>query len=461
MCAWVMRLIAPDADERPRKAGVALELFQKRGAATETAKQPRVEAGKITDAVTPTIMPLAAPGTQPLVRGTSPVVSSSGRPGSATAGTIAVPITQTGQAAIPSVVGRPVRNRVPATGAAKTPGAPPVLLFGAIGAVVLIIGGIALFKQLTKGPPVVWGKLNSLPIRVEDQPTRRDSIPYPSSRPAPIAKDRLLLHFRADTAVETFAGPQETRPAALENAVAVWPDLGPLNRDNELAHFPWDTTRRAITLTSLTPTPENGLAGPRPVIQFQPEGSPPATLNLAARGNVDLWPFGTAAQPGMTLALVFAHPQSTVEHTLIVLRAKQYTPSLRLTRDNSMRLFAGEFRPDAPDDQRAIPIPSREVDCAAMTIAIVRWRVNPDRVHYTLSNARGQRFESLTEAKKRPMHPFSEITIGGGPAAAYRNPKTKINVFRGSIAEMLLYPAELSDAEIKNLESGLKAHYFK
>lgn len=461
MSAWVMRLIATDADERPRKAGIALELYRQQGKTAHAPPQDRIERGKITDAVTPSIMPLSAPGTQPLAQGTSPVIASSGRPGRATSGTIAVPINQTGQVAVPAVVGRPVRNRVPASGATQVAGLPPAIRFGAVGAVIALLVGIALFKQLTKAPPVQWDKVAGLPVRAEAQPARRDALPYPADRPGPIAKDRLLVHYRAETGVETFSGPRETRPATAGDTVALWSDLGTVNRDNELAHFPWDPDRTSIQWAWIDPTPANGLARPLPFIQFQPQGSPPATLNLAARNDEDLWPFGLKADPGLTLAVVFIHPKATTDHLVVALRAKSFITSLRIGADNTVRLFAGDNRPAAAEGEKATAMPSRDFDPSAVTLAIVRWRVNPDRIHFTLSNGRGQRFESLTEARKRPDVPLSEITLGGGPAVTYSNPKSRINVFRGAIAELLLYPTELSDAEMAQMESGLKAHYFK
>jgi serine/threonine protein kinase len=460
MSAWVMRLIANNADERPRKAGIALELFEEHGQPKGGNESARIEQGRITDAVQPTIMPLS-PGTEPIMKGTSPVVSSSGRPASATSGTIAVPVSKTGRAAIPAVVGRPVRSRVPSTPPTKGSRLPSVILYGALGLVVVAIVGFALFKGVTKEPPVKWGKVRKLPLRLAAQPPRRDALKDPSDRPPPVAADRLMVHLRADAGVDTFSGPVETQAATLGNPVATWHDMGQLGRDNELAFLPWVPERGAIRLVETAAIPANGLARATRFIQFEPKGSPPSCLGISAIGDPNAWPFGSRAKPGLTAAVVFMHPKANTDHMLFALRGKHFTTVLRIAGDNSLRLLAGDSRPTAPEGERAIAMKTQDLDCTSVSVAIVRWRTNPDRVHFTVTNAKGQRYESLTEARKCPDLPLTELSLGGGPLGTYRNPKGKISAYRGGIAEVLLYSAELTDAETSNLDRTLQSAYFK
>ncbi len=463
--AWVMRLLAVDADERPRKASIAKELYEQKDAAPKSSPPAKSDQGRITQAVSATGAPQVQ-GTQPLVRSTASVVASAGRPGSATSGTIAVPLGQTGQAAIPAVVGRPVRARTPAAQVAP-PSKPSISLPHILGIGAVVIVGI-LIVVFAGGEPepdpakeIAWGKVGNLLKRKELQPPRQDALPYPPDRPAPVGADRLLLHYRADVGVEDFSGTHGSRPAELRSSVAVWGDLGPINRDNELAHFPWVPERSGITLTTVAPSPANGLKAPRAFIDFLPKDAPISCLNIAACGDLAKWPFGTKAKPGLTLAMVFVHPKANLEHLMASVRGKKGAVTVRFDKNNDLRLFAGQFGQDLPPDEKATPMPSRDVDVSVPSILIFRWRADPQRIHYTLTNAKGQRFESITEARNFSPEVYDSFSIGGGPPQAYTNPKTKIVPFRGSIAEVLVYPSELSDADMTTLETQLKGYYFK
>lgn len=67
MCAWVMHLLAADPEQRPRKAAVARELFEKREAPKLPELPPRSEApkGPITPPATPPVTLAASPPPPP------------------------------------------------------------------------------------------------------------------------------------------------------------------------------------------------------------------------------------------------------------------------------------------------------------------------------------------------------------------------------------------------------------
>lgn len=459
--AWVMRLLAVNADERPRKASIALELYQQKDAATA----PEAAAKTAQDKITQTVSTAGGPppqGTQPLVRSTATVVASTGRPRHATSGTIAVPV---GLTASPSaVLGRPVRTRTPAPAPSAKPALPLPFILG-IGAVVIVVGLFLAFAGGNSEPDpakvIKWGKVGNLPKRAEAQPPRRDALPYAANYPAPVAADQLLLHYRADNGIEDFSGTHGSRPATARCSVAVWGDHGKINRDNELAHFPWVPERTDIALVNIDPTPANGLKTTTPFVQFEPKSQPFSCLNIAALGDLSKWPFGTKAKPGTTIAVVFSHPKANAEHLLFSIRGKKGSVTARIDPKNIMKLVAGQFGQDLPDNEKATPMPSRDVDISVPTVLLFRWRAAPARLHYILINAKGQRFESLTEARNFPPEVYDSFSIGGGPPQAYTNPKSKVFPFRGAIAEALVYSSELTDGELKTLESQLTGHYFK